>query len=364
MSNYGLLILLFCASLGLTLLFTPLMIKIAHRLQILSMPGKRRVHTKPVPFLGSVAIYLSFFICLFIAFQAYPQTKINFSHEIKGLFIAGTLILLLGLWDDIKNIKPLIKLAGQVSVALILFYFGFRIELFTSLITGQETQASVIFSVLFTIVWVVGLMNAMNLIDGLDGLAAGISVIVCFALLLIALYLHNFVTAIILVILAGSALGFLRYNFYPAKIFLGDSGSMFLGLILAATILIKSQYKSAAAVVLLAPLTALSIPIYDTFMAILRRSMKRDSIFIADKKHLHHRLLELGLTQKQIVFAIYLVTFYLGALSFLFVLLPNRYALILLFLLALGFFMGVRLIGFIERKIKLIHKLEAHQKEK
>ena len=364
MSNYGLLILLFCAALGMSLLFTPLMIKIAYRLRILSMPGKRRVHTKPVPFLGSVAIYLSFFISLFIAFNAYPQTKISFSHEIKGLFIAGTLVVLLGLWDDLKNIKPLVKLTGQISAALILFYFGFRIEVFTSPFTGAETQAPVIFSVLFTVAWVVGLMNAMNLIDGLDGLAAGLSAIVCFTLLLIALYLNNFVTAIILIILAGSALGFLRYNFHPAKIFLGDSGSMLLGLILAATILIKSQYKSAAAVVLLAPLTALSIPIYDTFMAILRRSLKKDSIFIADKRHLHHRLLEFGLTQKQIVFAIYLVTLYLGVLSFLFVLLPNRYALILLFLLALGFFMGVRLIGFIERKIKLIHKLEARQKER
>lgn len=364
MSNYGLLILLFCAALGISLLFTPLMIRIAQRFQILSLPGKRRVHTKPVPFLGSVAVYLSFFISLFIALQAYPQAKINFSREIKGLFIAGTMILSLGLWDDLKNIKPLVKLFGQVLVALVIFYFGFRIELFTSLITGEETQAPMIFSVLFTVAWVVGLMNAMNLIDGLDGLATGISAIVCFALLLIALYLHNFFTAIILIILAGSALGFLKYNFHPAKIFLGDSGSMFLGLILAATILIKSQYKSAAAVVLLAPLTALSIPIYDTFMAILRRSIKKDSIFVADKKHLHHRLLEFGLTQKQIVFAIYLITLYLGGFSFLFVLLPNRYALILLFLLALGFFMAVRLIGFVERKIKLIHKLEAQQRER
>jgi UDP-GlcNAc:undecaprenyl-phosphate GlcNAc-1-phosphate transferase len=364
MGNYGLLILLFCAALGLAVLFTPLMIKLAHKLQILSMPGRRRIHTKPVPFLGSLAVYLSFFISLFIAFNAYPQTKISFSHEIQGLFIAGTLIVLLGLWDDIKNIKPLIKLTGQISAALILFYFGFRIEVFTNPLTGAETQIHLIFSVLFTVAWVVGLMNAMNLIDGLDGLAAGLSAIVCFTLLLIALHLDNFVTAIILAILAGSALGFLKYNFHPAKIFLGDSGSMFLGLVLAATILIKSQYKSAAAVVLLAPLTALSIPIYDTFMAIVRRTLKKGSIFIADKKHLHHRLLEFGLTQRQIVFAVYLVTLYLGMLSFLFVLLPNRYALILLFLLALGFFMGVRLIGFIERKIKLIHKLEAQHKEK
>ena len=364
MGNYGLLILLFCAALGLALLFTPLMIKIAQRLRILSMPGRRRVHSKPVPFLGSIAIYLSFFACLFIAFQAYPQTKISFSREIKGLFIAGTLVLLLGLWDDLKNIKPLIKLIGQIAAGLILFYFGFRIEVFTNPFTGAETHAYVIFSVLFTIIWVVGLMNAINLVDGLDGLAAGISAIVCFTLLIIALHLDNFVTALILAILAGSAIGFLKYNFHPAKIFLGDSGSMFLGVVLAATILIKSQYKSAAAVVLLAPITALSIPIYDTIMAVIRRRTKKDSIFIADKKHLHHRLLEFGLTQKQIVLTMYLLTVYLGALAFLFVLLPNRYALILLFMLALAFFMGVRLLGFIERKMKLIHRLEAQQKEK
>jgi UDP-GlcNAc:undecaprenyl-phosphate GlcNAc-1-phosphate transferase len=339
----------FFLSLIISFSLTPLARNIALRKGMLSRPGERTVHTEPVPYLGGLAIYFSFILGVLVVCMADQNLKCGFHKEIMGLFLGGTLIVLLGLWDDIKNIRPLTKLAGQIVVALVLFGFGFRVEFLTNLFSGQEMHVSYLLSVFFTVVWIVGLINAMNLIDGLDGLAAGITVIAAWALVIVAVYLQNYLTMFLLAVLAGSVLGFLPYNFHPAKIFMGDSGSMFLGLVLASVTLIKSQHKSAAAVVLLTPITALVIPIYDTFVAIVRRAFKKESIFKADKKHLHHRLLAIGLGQGEIVLFIYMVTLYLGIFAFLFVLIPKGFALILLILLLLGLLMGVRVIGYIER---------------
>jgi len=364
MITYALVILVFGISLSVSYLVTPLMKKVAIRTGILCKPGSRRIHSKPIPYLGGLAIYFAFLITVSVLFYANQELKIEFAQRLKGLLIGSTLIVLLGLWDDIKNIGSITKLIGQVIVAFLLFSYGFRIEVLTNPFFGGEMHIPLFLSLLVSVAWFVGLINAMNLIDGLDGLAAGITVIISGSLLLIALYLHNYVTVFLLAILAGSALGFLRFNFYPAKIFMGDAGSMFLGLILASSALIGFQYKSATATVFLVPITALAIPICDTFMAIIRRLLKKGSIFKADKKHLHHRLLSTGLKQKEIVLFMYLVTLYLGVFAFLFVLIPNEYAVILLVLLALGLFMGVRIIGFIERKAKSSHGLELEGRKK
>jgi len=363
MVNYTLLMLVFLISLGTSYLLTPVMRRVALKTKILSQPGKRRVHTRSVPYLGGLAIYFAFVITLLFLFYVYQELSIGFSQRLKGLLIGGTFIVLLGLWDDIKNISPITKLIGQIMVALLLFGYGFRVELVTNPLTGAELSMPLFLSLLFTVSWVLGLINAMNLIDGLDGLAAGITFIVCAALFFIALYLNNYLNVFLLAILAGSTLGFLRYNFHPAKIFMGDTGSMFLGLVLASVALIRSQHKSAVAAVLLVPITALAIPIYDTLIASIRRLLKKGSVFKADKKHLHHRLLSTGLTQAQIVLFMYLVTLYLGIFAFLFVLIPKEYALILLVLLGLGLFMGSRIIGFVERKARLIHRLELKKRK-
>jgi UDP-GlcNAc:undecaprenyl-phosphate GlcNAc-1-phosphate transferase len=363
MINYTLLILVFVISLGISYLLTPLMRKIALKTGILSKPGPRAVHTRSIPYLGGLAIYLAFIVGALVVLKVNQQFRMGFSQKLAGLFIAGTFIVLLGLWDDVKNIRPITKLIGQIVSALILFAYGFRVELLTNPFTGTEMQLPLLLSILITIAWIVGLVNAMNLIDGLDGLAAGIVFIVAGSLLFIDLFLNNYITVFLLAALAGSALGFLRFNFYPAKIFMGDAGSMSLGLILASIALVESQHKSATATVLLVPITALTIPIYDTFMAFFRRLFKKGSIFKADKKHLHHRLLSTGLTQKQIVLFMYLVTLYLGVFAFLFVLIPNEYALVLLVLLALGLFMATRVIGFIEREARLIHRLELKRRK-
>jgi len=363
MINYVLLILAFGISLGISYLLTPVMRRVALTTGIVSRPGRRRVHAKSIPYLGGLAIYFAFLITTLVICYINQQFRLEFCQKLTGLIIGSTLIVILGLWDDIKDIKPLTKLIGQVMVALILFGYGFRIELVTNPLNGAELAMPLLLSLILTIGWVLALINAMNLIDGLDGLAVGITFIVCGALFFIALYLNNYLNAFLLVILAGSTLGFLRYNFHPAKIFMGDSGSMFLGLILASIALIRSQHKSAVAAVLLVPITALAIPIYDTSIAAIRRLLKKGSVFKADKKHLHHRLLSTGLKQSQIVLFIYLVTLYLGIFAFLFVLIPNEYALVLLVLLGLGLFMGSRIVGFVERNARLIHRSELKKRK-
>ncbi len=362
--NYLLLMFVFSIALAASFLLTPWVRNIALKRNIVAQPGKRMVHDRRVPFLGGAAIYLAFIISIAFTFYLSRQFRIEFSDKLCGLVIGATIIVLLGLWDDINNIKPMVKLIGQIAVAILLFGYGFRIELLTNPFVGGEIQLPIFLSMLFTITWIVGLINAMNLIDGLDGLAAGITVIVALALICIALYLGNYVTVFLLVILSGSLLGFLWFNFHPAQIFMGDAGSMFLGFILAAVTLMGSQHKSATAVVLLAPITVLTIPIYDTFVAIVRRASKKGSVFKADKRHIHHRLLSTGLTQKQIVLFIYLTTLYLGIFAFLFVLIPEKYALILLVLLALGVLMAMRVIGFIERNARIIHKFEIQKRSR
>ena len=363
MIDYTLVVFVFGISLCFSYLLTPLMRNIALKKGILSKPGKRMVHARSIPYLGGLAIYFAFIITMLVLFYTNQQFSIESLQRLKGLIIGGTLIMLLGLWDDIKNIKPMTKLIGQIAIALLMFTYGFRIEVITNPLSNGEIHIPLFLSILITLTWIVGLINAINLIDGLDGLAAGVTVIVSGALLFIALFLGNYITVFLLAILAGAALGFLKFNFYPAKIFMGDAGSMFIGLVLASVALIESQYKSATAAVLLVPITALAIPIYDTFTAVIRRILKRGSIFRADKKHLHHRLLSTGLQQRQIVLFLYLVTLYLGVFAFLFVLIPEKYALILLVLLGLGLFMSSRIIGFIEREARLIHRLELKRRK-
>lgn len=362
MANYVLLI--FGISLGISFLLTPWMRNIALKTGILSKPSRRMVHTESIPYLGGLAIYFAFVITITIAFYANQQFRIEFLEKFKGLLIGSTLIVILGLWDDLKNIRPIVKLIGQIVVALLLFAYGFRIEVLTNPFFGGEMHLPLFLSILITIAWIVGLINAINLIDGLDGLAAGIVFISGLCLLFVGLYLGTPVTVILFSVLCGSALGFLYYNFPPAKIFLGDAGSMFLGLILAVTALVGLQHKVVTTAALLIPICVITIPIYDTLLAIWRRWLKKGSVFVADKKHLHHRFLQLGLTQRQVVIAFYLATVYFGIIAFLFVLIPKEYALLLLFLLGIGLLFGVRTVGFIERKIKMMHILEKRLKKK
>ena len=356
-------IFLFIIAFVLVYLFVPLVRRICLRFRIFDLPSKRKIHTKATPRLGGVAIIFGFIITLLFTLLTDAGFRYAFSSKIIGISTAIFILFLLGLWDDIWGIKPIVKLFIQIVIALFLFYSGLRIKVFTNPFSAEEVQLVFGVSIFLTIFWIVGMINAINLIDGLDGLASGIVFIAGICLLFVGLYLKTPVTVNLLGILCGSTLGFLFYNFPPAKIFLGDTGSMFLGLILAITGLIGMQYKVVTTVALLIPICALVIPIYDTFVAIWRRLLKKGSVFIADKKHLHHRFLELGLTQKQVAIAFYLATAYFGIIAFLFVLIPNEYALLLLLLLGIGLFVGLRTIGFIERKVRRMHMLERRLNE-
>lgn len=346
-------IFLFMAANILALLLTPPVIRFCFRFKLLDTPLRRSVHTKSFPRLGGIAVVVSFMAIFLFVFITDNAFKADFSSQInlRGFLAAVLLLVVLGVWDDIRAIKPAFKLMTQSAVGLILFWSGLRIEVFTNPF-GGEFQLNFLISLFITIFWIVGVINAINLIDGIDGLASGVICVASFFLFLISSYLNIYVAMILLAILCGSTLGFLFYNFPPAKIFLGDTGSMFLGLIIAITPLLGRQNKVVTTITLLIPMCTLAIPISDTFLAIFRRMSKKGSIFIADKKHLHHRFLHLGMTQKQVVIMFYLFTAYFSLIAFLFVFIPDAYAFLLLILLGIGLFLGIRGIGFIERKIK------------
>ena len=220
MINYSLLIFVFFLSFALSLILTPLIRVVSLEQNILSKPGKRMVHTKPVPYLGGIAIYVSFVLSVLFMTFFNQQFRLELLPKLVGLLLGSTIIVILGVLDDLKDIKPFAKLFGQIAVVIILFISGFKVEVISNPFFGGEIKIPMVLSLIITTIWFLGLINAMNLIDGLDGLAAGITVIVCFSLFFVSLFLENHTNAFLFAILAGSALGFLRFNFYPAKIFI------------------------------------------------------------------------------------------------------------------------------------------------
>ena len=291
----------FTFALAVAYVTTPWVKNMAIKAGALDAPDARKVHKKPIPRMGGLAIYLGFVLAVL--------ASMHVNREIAGLLLGGTMILIVGIIDDMIQLSAKVKLLGQIGAALVLVMFNIRIEWLTNPF-GDMLYVDY-FSIPLTILWVVGLTNTVNLIDGLDGLAAGVSTIASITILLVALQQNFWTVAILTAALAGADLGFLQHNFNPAKIFMGDTGSMFLGFMLAA-ISILGTVKSAATIALVVPIMALGLPIMDTAFAIIRRYMNGRPIFKPDKGHLHHRLLELGLTQKQAVLLMYVISGCLG----------------------------------------------------
>ncbi len=303
MLNYSL---IFLISLIFSFLITPVIRNIAFKIGAIDSPDYgRRIHNRQIPNIGGIAIYLSFVITV-ILFSSFDKTVI-------GVLTGGTIIIILGFLDDLFELNPGIKLLGQILAAAVLILFGININFITNPISGGLIYPG-FWSIPLTIFWVVAITNTINLIDGLDGLAAGVSVIAVFTLFLVALQEGQALPAILAIALAGSSLGFLRHNFYPAKIFMGDTGAMFSGFILAA-ISIMGALKSAAVVTVFVPLLALGIPIFDTLFAIIRRLYNNEPISKADKGHIHHRLLAMGWTQSQAVLIVYGISGLLGLIA-------------------------------------------------
>lgn len=296
----------FLTALLVAAIATPLIRRIAHRYGLYDAPSQlRKVHRRPTPRLGGVAIALGFFAPLTalllydndisVAYRANPQ-------HLAGLYLGGLLVLALGVVDDIRGVSAWSKLAAQVVVATVMYQFGFVIERLAIPFWGVLDLGFLSFPV--TLLWFVGVMNVVNLIDGLDGLAGGVSFFAVAVMFIVSTVDGVLMTSLFSAALMGAIVGFLFYNFNPATIFMGDCGSLFLGFVIAA-VGVKTQAKSSTALALTVPVLALGLPIVDAFLAIIRRLRRGKSVFAADKEHIHHRLLALGLTQRQAVLVLY-----------------------------------------------------------
>ena len=293
---------------ALTLALTPIVRRLAIRFGIVDKPGGRRIHTEPIPRLGGVALYLGFMSTM--AFQFAGERFLHWSpvlalgdRQLLGVLIGITAVFILGVADDISEIPALWKFLGQIAAAAFVAFMGVRLDFVGNPFGGGVIDIGVL-SWPVTIIWIVAFTNVINLIDGMDGLAAGVTAIAGLAFLVLANLTNQLIAATMAAALVGVCIGFLRYNFNPASIFMGDSGSMFLGFTLAAISLV-GVLKSAVAITLVLPLLIIGVPVFDTGSAIVRRWRHQKPIHIADKGHIHHRLLSHGFSQRQAVLIIY-----------------------------------------------------------
>ena len=306
-----------------SLILVPFIKDIAIHINALDKPNKRKVHKKVMPRLGGLAIFLSFLVG-YMLFA--PLTT-----QMISILIGGFLIVLLGIIDDINPLKATTKLWGQIVVAIILVFFG-NIFIKNISIFGMDIALG-IWAYPISLFIIVACINSINLIDGLDGLAAGISSIYFITIIVISLLLGrtNNLGYILCLITLGSTLGFLKYNFYPAKIFMGDTGSMFLGFMIAIIALLG--FKTATITSFMVPILILFIPIFDTLLAILRRLIKGESIGKPDKEHIHFQLLERTSSMRKTVLIIYAINILFGAVSVLYTIGLTDVAILLYILL-------------------------------
>ena len=309
MNDYINIIMLFSIAFVVSFFMTPFVKNLAIKVNAIDVPkDERRVHKKPIPRLGGLAMLSGFIMALIYYFIMVGMDSVVFNSKILGLILGIIIIEIAGIWDDIKPIRAWTKLAFQIAAAAVVVGFGVRVEFLTNPFVENGIFELGIWSVPLTMLWIVGITNAINLIDGLDGLSTGIAIISSVSLLIIfALNGSPFIAIIIITALVGALSGFLPFNFNPAKTFIGDIGSNFVGFILAI-VSILGVAKTATAFVVVLPMIVLGLPIFDTLSAIVRRLIKGKSlkaVFQADKGHLHHKLIEKGFSQKEAVLTLY-----------------------------------------------------------
>jgi len=301
----------FLIALAISYLATPWVRGLALRLNVLVPPGGRRVHTQPMPLWGGVAIYGAFTLTslLVMRFGA-PQSSLQI--PIVGVIVSGALILTVGLIDDMRDIGAGMQAAAIICGGIILMTFGVRIQFLSNPFGDPPILALGKFvSWLVTLLWIFGVTKTVDLMDGLDGLAAGIGAIAAGILAIMAYYSAQPHVVLMAAALSGACIGFLRFNFNPAKIFMGTGGSQFVGFALAA-ISIIGAFKVAAAMAIALPILVFGVPIFDGFFVVLKRILNRRPVHVADRSHLHHRLLAKGLTHKQVVLVIYVICLAFG----------------------------------------------------
>ncbi len=295
---------------------TRLAIYLSHRLNILDKPDGRKAHGKPVAYLGGFGMLLGFLAGIAAAAVLFPEYALLHRETFFTAAAGGVAIFFVGFWDDIRPIRAMLKLLQQIAVASAMWYFGLRIEILTGASGAVDIGTTI--SYLVTIGWYVALMNSINLVDGLDGLAGGISFLGAASLVGVSLVI-NFsddvlLGALLATITAGTVLAFLFFNWHPAKIFMGDGGSLLLGFLLATSSLVAST-KTPTIIALCVPLVALGLPLFETTFSFTRRILQKKSPFKPDRRHLHHRLLDLGLDQRRVVVALLFATAFLGVNS-------------------------------------------------
>lgn len=315
------LLLALTAAFVISFIMTPPVKRFAELVGAIDIPkDERRVHNHPIPRMGGLAIFLGFVISLLLF--------VPMSTQVMGMLLGAVIIAVMGAVDDIVSLNAWVKLAGQVLAALVAIRCGIVFDAISNpnFFSDITTIPIGFLSIPLTLLWIIACTNAVNLIDGLDGLAVGVSGISSLTMLVVALFVSEPSISIILAALTGACVGFMPYNMNPAKIFMGDVGSQLLGFVLS-TVSIMGLFKFHAIISFLVPLLALAVPLADTIFAFFRRIFRGQSPFHADKGHFHHRLLAMGLNQKQAVAVLYGVSAVLGLLA---VLLAGKSALSLI----------------------------------
>ncbi len=340
-------LIIFLFSLFTALTVTAIVRKVATRYGIGEMPAARRVHTTFMPHMGGLGIYSGFIGGILLSAVILPESFTALLHAYGALLLASFIVLLLGVYDDLKGLNATRKFGGQFIAVTILILSGCVIKA-VELPLGDELQLGV-WAVPITYLWLIGVSNAVNLLDGLDGLAAGVGMIAMLTLTVVAWNGHNWTLLVLLLALLAGLAGFLKFNYHPATIFMGDTGSLFLGLMLAALSL-KTFENTPGHISSLAPLIILAIPIGDTSVAVFRRLNKGRHPFKPDKDHLHHRLIYLGLSHRQAVHIIYLASLLYAITAYLIIVHSSFLGgLSLLFALILSAF-GLKRIGYLEAR--------------
>ncbi len=330
---------------------------IMRRLGVMDIPteGGRKAHGRPVAYEGGLAMWAAVIAGLVVAFCSFPEMITNVNSFI-GLIIGATAIVAVGAADDILDMRPVIKLAAQLAIGGIMYYYGFRIERLSNPF-GDEVMIWTGLSIAGTMLWYGLLINGINMIDGMDGLAAGIVAISAITLGAVAFDLDMMLPLLLCVVLLGACLGFLPFNFSPATIFMGDAGSMLLGFMLASITLLSST-KAPALLALIIPMLAVGVPLFETIFAFTRRILQGKHPFRADRRHLHHRFLALGFTERRVVLMFYYLTAYFGVTAYVLQRLEARATLPLVAIIGIGMLVLIENMRYLEKKRLLIVREE------
>lgn len=339
----------------ISLLTTPKVKQFAERMGAIDMPSERRINKTPVPRMGGLAIFFGFVVAMLLF--------VNIDQRVAGILIGAIIIVAMGAVDDISTLSAIVKLTFQVVAALVAMRFGVVFNAISNPNFISHTSTIYIGWLAYplTLLWIVGCTNAVNLIDGLDGLAVGVSAISALTMMCVSILVSDRNVTVILACLVGACIGFMPYNLNPAKIFMGDVGSQLLGFVLACASIV-GLFKLHAVITFLVPLMALAVPLADTIFAFFRRILHGQSPFKADKGHFHHRLLASGLSQKQAVAVLYGVSAVMGLLA---VLLAGNKPAIRIGCIAAAFLIALSMWIFIFKKnphLKSGEKIENEQK--